>query len=477
MRYFVVRGFSIKKDGSGQAFNFDTIEAELIAPAMAACGLLGGTTATVLDAGSIHADMFEMLLQADVVVCDITVHNANVFYELGIRHALRKKHTVLIKALSSADKTPFDVGGHRYLAYDAANPGATVPALSAAVQAGLASERPTDSPVFQFLPALQEANPDEVFVAPATFVEAVSDARTRKDLAALAALAADAQQLRYPWAGLTEVARAQMALNDLAGARPTWERLCDSSAHAATAHRALGNVYERLARGATGTERTALLERSNRSLEASLADPQLDAAARSETLGQQARNLKTLWRLGWEGEPDAAQRRQLALSTAALACRAGYRAAFDADLNSAYSGLAALQMTDIVLNLATDQAAWAALFESDEDADRQRKALVDDQAALSPTVKLSIERLNRLANAEQLPWAKISRADWAFLQPTSGPVPDSATPRLVQTYRGALTADHAFVRGSAEGQLRLFAALGVRTAQADAVLQAVFAAA
>jgi hypothetical protein len=33
--------------------------------------------------------MFSLIIQADLVVCDITAHNANVFYELGIRHALR----------------------------------------------------------------------------------------------------------------------------------------------------------------------------------------------------------------------------------------------------------------------------------------------------------------------------------------------------------------------------------------------------
>ena len=41
----------------------------------------------VADAGNIRADMFALIIEADLVICDITVHNANVFYELGIRHA------------------------------------------------------------------------------------------------------------------------------------------------------------------------------------------------------------------------------------------------------------------------------------------------------------------------------------------------------------------------------------------------------
>ena len=45
--------------------------------------------------GDIRADMFALILEADVVVCDLTILNANVFYELGIRHALRKKRTIM----------------------------------------------------------------------------------------------------------------------------------------------------------------------------------------------------------------------------------------------------------------------------------------------------------------------------------------------------------------------------------------------
>ena len=121
-RLFVIRGFGKKKDSNGQEVDFDRVQAELIDPAAARCGLVGGTTATEEDAGNIREDMFALILEADVVVCDITVHNANVFYELGIRHALRKKHTVLIKGDPSADSTPFDLSTDRYLKYPLSAP-------------------------------------------------------------------------------------------------------------------------------------------------------------------------------------------------------------------------------------------------------------------------------------------------------------------------------------------------------------------
>ena len=78
--------------------------------------------------------MFALILEADLVICDITVHNANVFYELGVRHALRKKHTVLIKGEPSADITPFDLSTDRYLKYPVTNPAAALDALVATLQ-------------------------------------------------------------------------------------------------------------------------------------------------------------------------------------------------------------------------------------------------------------------------------------------------------------------------------------------------------
>jgi hypothetical protein len=38
-----------------------------------------------------------LALLANIVIADITIHNANVFYELGIRHSLRDRKTILLK--------------------------------------------------------------------------------------------------------------------------------------------------------------------------------------------------------------------------------------------------------------------------------------------------------------------------------------------------------------------------------------------
>jgi hypothetical protein len=93
MKAFVVRPFGTKRD-----INFEEVHNHLIAPALAALDIQGNTTEAFLEAGNIRADMFQQLLVADIVVADISIHNANVFYELGTRHALQPTRTLLLRA-------------------------------------------------------------------------------------------------------------------------------------------------------------------------------------------------------------------------------------------------------------------------------------------------------------------------------------------------------------------------------------------
>lgn len=69
----------------------------------------------VSSSGSISSDVFKKLIQSDYVVVDLTFPNPNVFYELGLRHAIRNK-TILIKGKGS-DNNPFDISGLRYIEY------------------------------------------------------------------------------------------------------------------------------------------------------------------------------------------------------------------------------------------------------------------------------------------------------------------------------------------------------------------------
>jgi ActR/RegA family two-component response regulator len=65
--------------------------------------------------GNIIKDILDNLYNADVVIADLTDRNANVFYELGIRHAL-KDATILIS--QDMKHIPFDTKDYVTLIYD-----------------------------------------------------------------------------------------------------------------------------------------------------------------------------------------------------------------------------------------------------------------------------------------------------------------------------------------------------------------------
>src|SRR5688572_3593975 len=144
MRAFVIRGF-----GQKAGVDFDRVHADLIGPALEAVGAGGGTTGEIVEAGNVREDMFRELVLADLVVADVSVHNANVFYELGIRHAVRNRATVLIRA--RIDAVPFDLRADRYLSYDPASAAGSLPELVRVLRDTLASER-IDRPVYRLLP-------------------------------------------------------------------------------------------------------------------------------------------------------------------------------------------------------------------------------------------------------------------------------------------------------------------------------------
>lgn len=68
------------------------------------------------EAGLIDRLYIKCLLEADVVLADLTLFNPNVYYEVGIRQALARKGTVLVACKGT--KLPFDLRNQAYLEYD-----------------------------------------------------------------------------------------------------------------------------------------------------------------------------------------------------------------------------------------------------------------------------------------------------------------------------------------------------------------------
>jgi hypothetical protein len=101
--------------------------------------------------------MFERLMLCHYAVADITGANPNVFYELGIRHAMRPRSTVIV--LNEGTVLPFDIALVRGIAYktDAGGEPVEVEATRAAIADQLKSARGLphdDSPIFQLIEGL-----------------------------------------------------------------------------------------------------------------------------------------------------------------------------------------------------------------------------------------------------------------------------------------------------------------------------------
>ena len=107
---FVVMGFGKKTDfETGRTLDLDMSYVNMIKPAVQAAGLECLRADEIVHSGLIDVPMYEQLLNADVVVADLSTSNKNAFYELGIRHALRPFTTVIICEDGMKSPMPFDV--------------------------------------------------------------------------------------------------------------------------------------------------------------------------------------------------------------------------------------------------------------------------------------------------------------------------------------------------------------------------------
>jgi hypothetical protein len=157
---FVLMPFGKKTDATGSTVDFDQVYQQVIKPAIENAGLECLRADEEMTGGIIHKPMFERLILCEYAVADLTTANANVFYELGLRHAVRPWSTVLIFA--AGERLPFDVGLLRALPYKLSidglpeNPSEAMEALESRLKQARkdAAEHPkgvADSPLYQLV--------------------------------------------------------------------------------------------------------------------------------------------------------------------------------------------------------------------------------------------------------------------------------------------------------------------------------------
>jgi hypothetical protein len=450
MRAFIIRPF-----GTKEGIDFNAVEAKLIDPALRRLGLEGRTTGDIAQAGNIREDMFQLLLTADVVVADITIDNANAFYELGIRHALRAQRTLLLNA--RAGDVPFDLKTDRYLKYDAGDPGACVEALVTALRETLDSDG-VDSPVFKLLgPGIIPQDLSRFLVPPDDFREEVHRAAKERRLGDLMLLSEDAGRLAWAVEGWRVVGNAQFLLESYEPARLTWEGVLAQRPNDVEANERLATIYQRLGNR----------DLSDEAVERVLASADVRGPERAELQSLRASNMKRRWMDDWSRIDEPGKRREEALRSPWLRkAYDAYAGGFAEDRNHFYSGLNAMALLTILLGLAEERPeAWTAMYDSSEEAALAPRKFQRVKDQLAAAVELSRQSAQRQSQFTGKPdkWLDISGADLAFV---TGLPPA----RVRDLYRTALADAEPFHRDAARKQLQMFRSLNVLADAAAAAL-------
>ena len=154
-------GFGKKTDyESGRLLDLDATYEAIISPSVIANGYRCIRANEILHSGVIDVRMYELLLRADLVVADISTGNVNAVYELGVRHALRRYSTIVMK--EKKGKLHFDLDHTAIFMYE--HLGEDIGSREAKrAQADLGkliekvSKNPEpDSPVYTYIPFLKQ---------------------------------------------------------------------------------------------------------------------------------------------------------------------------------------------------------------------------------------------------------------------------------------------------------------------------------
>jgi len=469
MRAFIVRPF-----GTREGIDFDRVERDLIARALEqlraqfGVDIDGGTTGEFIRQGNIREDMFRLLVTADLVIADVSLHNPNVFYELGIRHGLQQRHTFLLREKSTAALYPFDLQTDRYFVYDYANLARDVAGLAAALRSTLGADpRQKDSPVFQLLPALKPHDRAVLMPVPLDFQEEVERALNSSERGDLRLRADEAQGFEWETEGLRLVGEAQFKLKAFKGAKDTFEALRKSLPDDVHTNLRLGTIYQKLSLAAPVEQRQDLLTCSDLAIGRGLAGAtsSKDRAEANSLLGS---NAKSRWLDDWRDAPPDA-RQSAALSSPYLAeSLTSYLKAFAEDTAGFYPGANALAMLTMQCGLARAAPdAWASSFDDPDTAEgrlKDREACVARIAA-ALNLTLGLDPVLGARPDEDDPWVAITRADLLFMT--------SDRPKRVENeYRKAfaLARNDAFALSAARRNLELFQTLGLLAENVKAAL-------
>jgi tetratricopeptide (TPR) repeat protein len=461
---FVVMPFGKKKGINDQPFDFNAIYKQLIKPAIEAAGFEPFRADEETSSGDILTDMFQELLLADMVVCDLSIDNANAFYELGIRHALRKRGVVHIQA--GRAYMPFDIFNVRTLPYHITPEGLPDPehirndikAIARLIKDTGASDRDmVHSPIYNLLTGLNEPNRKDLQTHLATgfwreyeeWKDKVTVAQRDKHIGDILLLT---EEIKNPLLreeaianvgnALAKLGRNELALKQYREGIEVNPANVEFRREEAFHLNRVGRVNEAIVK-----------------LEGILTDYPID----TKSISYLGRIYKEMWTSSWEKIPEKSNRLKQAFNTYHWLIQSIdiYLKGFQVDLREYYPGINALTLSMLAIHLADR-------YDSKKNPDPDITRIRNMVPGLRDTLRFTLEGKISLEQEKTDYWTLASLAELRLL--TSNDLAE-----VVRTYRKAVAAlrrDVFSLRSSLQ-QLETIYSLGVRTEYVSACIQLV----
>jgi len=448
---FVVMPFGKKKGIDGTIYDFNAIYRTVIKPALETAGFEPFRADEETASGDILTEMFQELLLADLVLCDLSIDNANAFYELGIRHAFRKRGVMHIQA--GRAYMPFDVFSVRTLPYHITKNGlpdrkflqADIAAIARTARDTWASDRDAiHSPIFNLLTGLKE--PDQKLLRTSLakgFWREYTDWKERINVAKQQGRIGDilllTEEIRSPLIkeeAYGEAARALASMDRHELALAQYRKGLEVNP---------ANVEFRR-KEAFHLNRLRRVDEAILKIESLIADYPAD----SEAIAYLGRIYKEMWSDSWQRIKDKEKRLKAAFDSCHWLIQSidTYLRGYRVDLDNYYPGVNALTLSIIAVHLAD---LLGDRKNPDPDIQRIREGLDELRSAMSFALKAKMDD----DNADY--WALVTLAELLAMSA------DNAA-SVARAYRKALTASRRDVANlnSSLSQLQMIHALGIR---------------
>jgi tetratricopeptide (TPR) repeat protein len=448
---FVIMPFGKKKGSDGGLYDFNAIYTQLIRPALEMAGFEAFRADEETTSGDILTDMFQELLLADLCIADMSIDNANVFYELGIRHAFRKRGIVHIQA--GRAYMPFDVFNVRTIPYHITPEGVPDPAflekdkvaISRVTRDTWASEVDSiHSPIFNLLDGLVEPDRKTLRTPLATgFWREYNEWKDRLTIAQRQKRIGDilllTEEISNPFIKEEAVLEAGLALKNMGRnelALTQYRKGLEINSRNLTFRREEAFLLNRLGRVDEAIVR----------IENLLTDFPKD----TEAVAYLGRIYKEMWRESWKWVEDDGLRLKTAFESYHWLLKAfeTYLKGYRLDLDQFYPGVNALTLGTILVHLA-DQ------FDDKTQPDPEIQWVREMLSELRGSLIFALETKADDEKADY--WTLISLAELRVLTA-------QVTPQVTRAYRKALTASrrNQFFLQSSLAQLEILKSLDMR---------------